>query len=232
MQNFFYIEKSEAEQILISVFAIAFAFALAIAGFDSLAKAPKDFIRFCFISVATIGAGFIFHELAHKLVAIHYGAHARFQMWVQGLVMMVIFALFGFLFAAPGAVYIYANHISRKENGIISIAGPITNMLISIVFVALAILFPFKVYFEFAQGTLNVWLLGAQINLILAIFNMLPMFPLDGSKVFIWNKFAWFGFLVFCFAFGYFIGILSPAALFMYLILIGLSLFMSGLLRG
>ena len=34
---------------------------------------------------------------------------------------------------------------------------------------------------------------------------MLPMFPLDGSKVFVWNKIIWFGFIVLSLGFGYFV---------------------------
>ncbi|MCD6434530.1 MAG: site-2 protease family protein, partial [Candidatus Diapherotrites archaeon] len=34
-----------------------------------------------------------------------------------------------------------------------------------------------------------IW--GAYINFFLAFFNLLPVPPLDGSKVIVWNKFVW-----------------------------------------
>ncbi len=176
MQSF-YIDRNEAIQIAISVVAIAFAFSLALGEFSMLVTAPLKFLTFVFFSLAIIGVGFIFHEMAHKAVANHYGAQARFVMWTQGLAIMLLLSVFGFLFAAPGAVYIYSNSITRKENGLISLAGPVTNILIVFVFVAFAFLFPIHAF------NMNIWALGAQINLILAIFNMLPMIPLDGSKV-------------------------------------------------
>jgi Zn-dependent protease len=229
-QNPFSIDRSEAEQILISVVAIAFAFALALSGPSAILSYPKQFIILTVISVVTLGTGFILHEMAHKIMAIHYGAYARFQMWIQGLFIMVLFAFMGVLFAAPGAVYIYANKISKKENGVISLAGPATNVLISFVFLLLALVAPLRMVFPFDPEPLNIWEFGAQINLILAIFNMLPMFPLDGSKVMFWSKGIWAGFTLFCFIFGLFTDLLGLGSILMYAILIAVSALLSGML--
>ena len=232
MQNPFSISKDEATQIGISVVAIALAFALAFPPSPlDLIKYPKEFISFFFVSLVTIGSGFILHEMAHKITAIHYGAWARFQMWTQGLILMLVFAIFGFLFAAPGAVYIYSNNITRRENGIISVAGPVTNLLLVLIFAVLALSAPVYIPFTFANGELNVWALGAQLNLILAIFNMLPMFPLDGSKVFAWNKLVWVAVVALCFGIGAIL--ISPQAMMSYVFLMVIAfVFSSFLFRG
>lgn len=229
-QNPFRIDRIEAEQIFISVVAIAFAFALAMASPDALFAYPKQFIILTVISVVTLGTGFILHEMAHKISAIHYGAYARFQMWTQGLLIMLVFAFMGVLFAAPGAVYIYSDRITKRENGLISLAGPATNVLISFIFLLLAIFAPLRISFPFDSNPLNVWAFGAQINLILAVFNMLPMFPLDGSKVLFWSKGAWATFTGFCFVFGLGTGLLGMSSIIMYAILIAISAILSGLL--
>ena len=190
-----YVENDELMQITISVVAISFGFALVFAGLDGMLHYPGEFLIFMMLSLVTVGSGFILHEMAHKLVAIYYGAQARFRMWVNGLVLMLITSVFGFLFAAPGAVYIEAKQVTAKQNGIISIVGPLVNLVLVGVFMALAAVAPKVYYLSFIQGPLNVWVFGAKINLMLALFNMIPAFPLDGSKVYAWNRFIWLGFI-------------------------------------
>lgn len=58
------------------------------------------------ISLVTIGLSFILHELGHKYVAQKYGFFAEFRKWNTGLLIAIITGLFGFIFLAPGAVYI------------------------------------------------------------------------------------------------------------------------------
>lgn len=94
-------ERDEVEQIIISVLAISLAFTILFAGISGFVRYPKEFIVFMLVSVVTVGSGFILHEISHKLVAMHYGAYARFKMWINGLVLMIVVSLFGVLFAAP-----------------------------------------------------------------------------------------------------------------------------------
>lgn len=203
------IEKDEAIQIVVSVLAITLAMALVFAGLDGMFSSPKEFILFLMPILVTLGSGFILHEMAHKLVAIQYGAQARFQMWLQGIVFMLVMSVFGILFAAPGAVYIYAEKITKKQNGIISLAGPVLNIILLLFFILMQKFAPITQYYSFLApwgrdfsgfgiifGALNVWQFGAAMNLMLALFNMIPAFPLDGSKVFAWSKLVWIGFVL------------------------------------
>ena len=37
-----------------------------------------------------VGAGFIFHELGHKFVAMHYGYYAEYELWPTGLIIALV----------------------------------------------------------------------------------------------------------------------------------------------
>ena len=111
-------------------------------------------------------------------------------MWPTGLLFMLLFAmLFGFIFAAPGAVYIFARHLSKRENGIISLAGPAINILFCLIFAAVLALPAAGI--QLAQLVLLIARFGMQINAFLAFFNLIPLFILDGAKVMHWNFWIW-----------------------------------------
>ena len=137
------------------------------------------------IAAIAVGTGFLLHELAHKYVAIHFGAKAEFRAWNMGLLFALAVAIFArFIFAAPGAVYIYGKHVTVKENGIISVAGPAMNIIIGIIGIIIACIYATR------QIRLVAHIVGS-ITLYFPFFNLLPFFILDGAKVFAWNKVVW-----------------------------------------
>jgi len=132
------------------------------------------------ISSLAVITGFLFHELAHKFTAQRYGAWAEFRMYPLGLLLALIFSFAGFIFAAPGAVYIQGM-ISRSQNAKISLSGPAMNLIVGAIFTLAWAVLPVG----------NLMGLGLRIvglvNLFLAAFNLLPVPPMDGSKIFRWN---------------------------------------------
>jgi len=176
-------EERERNELLISWATISVAFAWAFGGglFHF-----GEFFRILPMVMLGTATGFIVHELAHKYVAIHFGAHAEYRLWQYGLAMALgAAALFGVIIAAPGAVYIYSDTLSRKQNGLISLAGPLTNIVLGIIFAVAA-------GFLGTQDLVGLtFAFTARINFSLATFNLIPIFPLDGSKVFAWHPVIW-----------------------------------------
>ena len=173
----------EVRDILISMFVIAFIFAYLFGRND--ANALNALITLIPVTFLTVGVGFVLHELAHKFVAVRYGFQAEFKMWVQGLIFALITAYFGFVFAAPGAVYIHGDYISREENGKISIAGPLTNIILALFFLVL-------MYVPTSSSLITmIATFGFAVNSFLAFFNLIPVSILDGAKVLKWNPVVW-----------------------------------------
>lgn len=170
--------KGEVRDILISMVVIAGVFAYVFAGRNlqvALVLLPATLV--------TVGLGFVLHEIAHKLMAIRYGFWAEYRLWLEGLVLALVTSYFGFVFAAPGAVYIHGNYIDRDVNGKISIAGPLTNIMLALIFLMASSVLP--------SPLSDVAVLGYAVNSFLALFNLIPIAVLDGAKVFRWNPLIW-----------------------------------------
>ncbi len=141
-----------------------------------------------FLAVIT---AFVLHELAHKAVAQRYGCIAEFRYYLRGLALGVVTAMFGLMFAAPGAVVI-SGSVNARQHVRISAAGPGTNLAVAAAFIGVA----------FALGGVErgftdiaATFVGsiAFVNLFLGFFNLIPFPPLDGSKIFALDKVIWIG---------------------------------------
>lgn len=168
----------ERRDLLIAWLAISVAFTLI---YIRDGVNLNTFLLLFVMSLVTVGVAFVLHELAHKFTAMRYGYWAEFQKDNQMLLVAVVMAaLVGVVFAAPGATYVYGN-ATRNENGRISAAGPITNLVLCVPFAAL-------VFLTGGAGLLGlVGIVGLRINAMIATFNMLPISVLDGRKVLDWN---------------------------------------------
>lgn len=171
--------KREIKDLLKAWVAISLAFGIILSrnpefGFTVLAGIAAASI--------TVGIGFLFHELAHRLVARKYKCFAEFRSFDTMLFLAVFMAwALGFVFAAPGAVMIHGYNITKKKNGIISLAGPLTNLLIALVFLGLMIFVP-------NIALKNIFQIGFIVNIFLGIFNMIPFANFDGKKILAWSK--------------------------------------------
>jgi Zn-dependent protease len=141
------------------------------------------FVQILLVAALTAGLGVVLHELAHRIVARHFGATAHFVANDGMLVISILLAFTGFLFAAPGAVW-HSGWLTKRQSGLVAAAGPVTNMVLALLFVVVIVA---------ARGAgisgliANGLVMGFYVNAMLGVFNMLPLGPLDGTKVLAWS---------------------------------------------
>ena len=186
------ISRTEARDIIIAWLALGVAFSISVGGgalgvSSTLSGGTTYVLEYFAVMLTVVGSGFVLHELSHKFVAERYGYWAEFRIWPMGIVLALITSFIGFIFAAPGATYIAGNDISEYQNAIISLAGPMLNVVVAAIFLPVLLL---------GNGNTNgllglLGLLGVYINVFLGAFNMLPIMPLDGAKVWRWSKVRW-----------------------------------------
>lgn len=122
---------------------------------------PVDYWVLGFISSFLLFVSVLLHELSHSLVAIRKGIK------VESIT----------LFFFGGMAGMHETKMSPKTEFQMAIAGP--SMSLAISFVSLAVYNLVDVFYIAAIASYLY-----RINLILAIFNLIPGFPLDGGRVF------------------------------------------------
>lgn len=125
-------------------------------------------------------SAFLLHELAHKLVAQHYGMWAEFRLDRMGVLMSLVTAIpfLPFKLLAPGRMVIFGRPTTQDTIGKVTLAGILTNLGLAVTFTAIAPSYPLLFY-------------AAILNAELAFFNLLPFSVFDGRGIFNWNKRVW-----------------------------------------
>lgn len=157
---------------------------------------PMDWLMDKVLIVPGIIIGLTFHEFAHAFVAHKCGDQTPL---LQGRVTlnpmahidwMGLAALFfvGFGWGQPVQIDPYQFRHRRRDEFLVSIAGVAMNLLLAFVFAfvakgVLAIAGWGTLSTGFSNGIWMMLLYIIQINLVLMIFNLIPVPPLDGFNI-------------------------------------------------
>ena len=172
--------RDEVRDILVAITVLTVAFLL----LDIVSYGRTSFVDYFWLflpgALLAVLTAFLLHELAHRYTARRFGQHAFFKLWPLGALLALVTSLFGIIFAAPGAVY-YGGYTSNREiNGKISLAGPATNVIIGSAMAIAGLQIA-------ASGAGLILLQVARLNFWFGLFNMIPIWQLDGAKVLAWN---------------------------------------------
>ncbi len=133
----------------------------------------------------------VLHELSHGWAAIRQGddtpietGHMTWNPLVHmGMYSLIVFAILGI---AWGAMPVNPNRFrSRYGDSIVSFAGPAMNLLLAaIAIVGLSLWTVYGVRKEpVFENVQFFFFIGAALNIVLALFNLIPIPPLDGSRI-------------------------------------------------
>ena len=141
------------------------------------------------------------HEYAHGLVAKKLGDPTAYNLGRLTLnpikhidpIGFIMFLLIGVGYAKPVPINSRNFKKPRRDMALVGAAGPISNMILAIIFLIIMRLFLFAVPFIEAGNTawaltasmyfMEILYLGIYYNIAFAIFNLIPAPPLDGSRI-------------------------------------------------
>jgi Zn-dependent protease len=155
-----------------------------------LSLSPAELVQAVIIIVISLTA----HEFGHSLMAIRLGdetprrdgrltLNPLAHIDIIGFIMLVVA---GFGWAKPVRIDPRALRKPQRDEILISIAGPLANILLAVVaalIVRAAVAAGGSMSRALLVGVFNVFTRAAAINVSLALFNLLPIPPLDGSHL-------------------------------------------------
>lgn len=120
----------------------------------------------------------------------------------------------------------------KYGSALVSLAGPGSNLSIALIF---GLVLRFLPLTEFSPALVTIFSYIVILNILLAVFNLLPIPPLDGSHIlftFLPRRFAalkiilsQFGLFILLFIIFFFFGFVSPVVNFLFRLIVGSSFF-------
>ncbi|TKJ17471.1 hypothetical protein CEE44_02970 [Candidatus Woesearchaeota archaeon B3_Woes] len=198
-RHYFRFNKSEIEASVISVLVLAFIVSFGEWGAGDAFDFNVGLINL-FESIIIVGIVLGSHLIVIKLIALYWGYRAEFKLWWYGLLTGLGLAFFsasltgsvGHPFVlwvlAPGGIFFHHMSVHRLgwfrygvnmiETGLCCMWGSLSTVFLALFFKILLVVFPGSLFFY----------KGMVVSLWFAFFSILPIPPLNGSRLFFYSR--------------------------------------------
>jgi Zn-dependent protease len=148
---------------------------------------PENYFIWIFLVIFSVCC----HEYAHAQIALWEGdstaadnGYLTINPFKQmGLTSLIALLLIGITW---GAVPVNPSRMRhRYSDALVAVAGPLMNLLLFLVFsIGASIVYLKTAGFAASNTAFNLFFTGGVLNMVLLIFNLLPVPPLDGWSIF------------------------------------------------
>jgi len=192
LKKYFVFKKEEVRDIIITVLILGFMFSFRSWGLNKFD--PNAGIQNLISGVLMVALALLAHISAQRMLALRKGFQIEYKIWIYGLLaaLVICFVSRGYVvLVIAGGIIMYSleghrlgkwrYQMSQKDLGIVSLIGPLANIVLAILFKLLLTISPNNILLTRALA----------INLWFAFFTILPIPKLDGLNVFYMGRSTW-----------------------------------------
>ncbi|HLC65028.1 MAG TPA: hypothetical protein VJI46_02785 [Candidatus Nanoarchaeia archaeon] len=189
LKQYFNFTPAELRGLAVSILVVAFIISFADWGKGETPDAAAGLFNLL-IAIIITAITFFVRESARRVAALSVGYRAEYKVWLWGLLigLVVVFVSRGYVWLLlPGGILLHhlaghrLGHFRYGLNffglGMVSMVAPIANLVLAVII---------KIVNAYLQ--LDVLTKALYLNLLLAIFSVLPIPPMDGSKMFFGSR--------------------------------------------
>jgi Zn-dependent protease len=191
VKRYFPLEGFEKRGLLITILILSFIFSFRDWGIERFDVSMG--FRNLIITIFVVIIAFLVREITHRTISVWLGYKSQYKAWILGLVIGLVVAFVSngrLLFIAPGALVITHIAIHRlgkgyyetsyKHLGWIAMSGAIANMLFAVILKSLHVATGYPWFFK-----------AMMINIWIALFDMVPVPPFNGSRTFFGSRYVY-----------------------------------------
>ncbi|MBW2973247.1 hypothetical protein KY346_02560 [Candidatus Woesearchaeota archaeon] len=195
LKRYFWFNKKEMRELVLLIFLFAFIFS-----FDKWGVEKFDLlmgIKSLVLALIIVAISVFIHHAVQRLAALYLGYRPESRIWWLGILIGIVVLIFsnGRLMIFAGSYFMIhmltAQRLGKHRYGpsitslgYVAMLGPLANVL----FAGLLKMLNYGIGSAFLESMIG-------FNFMLAIYNVLPFPPLDGSKMFFGSRLAYAFFL-------------------------------------